>query len=65
MRLHLFPTALFLVIHSPYFVIKSNCLTNNNGAIHTQVVDAIVIKGPRICEGKLKGITISHVAGIE
>jgi hypothetical protein len=29
------------------------------------MVDAIVIKGPGICKGKLKGITISHITGIE
>jgi hypothetical protein len=29
------------------------------------MVDAIVIKGPGICEGELKGITVSHIPGIE
>jgi hypothetical protein len=29
------------------------------------MVNAIVIKGAGICEGKLKGIAISHIAGIE
>lgn len=42
-----------------------NRLAHNDGAIHAKMVDAIVIKGPGIREGKLKGITISHIAGIE